>query len=67
VGFVVDKVALGQVFSEYSGYSYALDGRDLIPNRGKRFIFFLQRSDRLWDLYSGYRRLFPPVIKRQGR
>jgi hypothetical protein len=42
---------------------YGLDGRGLIPGRGKRFFSIPQRSDCLWApdslLYNSYRVLVP--------
>jgi hypothetical protein len=51
--------------------SYWLDPLGSIPGRGKGFFSISQRPDRLWGPPSlpsrGYRELFPPGVKRQGR
>jgi hypothetical protein len=54
-------------WSQYSSFGivtgYGLNGRGMIPSRGKRFFCTPQRSDRLWDppclLSNRYRELFP--------
>jgi hypothetical protein len=59
--FVVDKVALGYVFSQYFGFPCQISFHQLLQKSSSSIIWGLYKRPK-WPQYQGLRYPTPPII-----